>query len=186
MEVGQSMADVTAIDVLDMHYYDGSGGSYIVPAPAGSPYSYLIRNQNDGLSHDVTLGVVEATGFTISKVPLAVTVGNAVQTEGTPVNLASVLPATVATGVNGEDLSIAYASSGNTAATEEGTYPITGTLGDDTGQVSNYNVSLTSGTLTVNDAALTATATPPLTAVEGQPLSNVQVATFTDANPWAP
>ena len=184
LEVGKSMADVTAIDILDLHSYDGPGGSNIVAAPAGSPYSYLIRNQNDGQGHDVTLGVVEATGFTIGKAPLPVSAGNDSQSEGAPANLGQDLGTIIATGVNGENLTVAYSSTGDTAMAEEGTYLITATFTDGSGLLSNYNVTFTSGTLTVNDAPLTATATP-ISAVEGQPLTNVQVATFTDANPVA-
>ena len=35
LEAGKSMADVTAIDVLDLHYHDGPGGTRILAAPPG-------------------------------------------------------------------------------------------------------------------------------------------------------
>jgi uncharacterized repeat protein (TIGR03803 family) len=77
LEAGKSMAAVTAIDVLDLHYFDGPGGTQVVAAPAGSPYSYLLRNMNDGVYHDVTLGVVEATSFTIAQATPTVAVSDA-------------------------------------------------------------------------------------------------------------
>jgi hypothetical protein len=77
LEAGKSMAYVTAIDVLDLHPYDGPGGTHVETAPAGSPYSYLLRNMNDGAGHDVTLGVVEATPFTIIQATPTVQVSDA-------------------------------------------------------------------------------------------------------------
>ena len=121
----------------------------------------------------------------VNQAPLTVNVGNDSQIEGSPANLGQDLGATIATGVNGENLAITYSSLGDTTAAAVGAYPITATLTNGSGLLSNYNVTLTNGTLTVNDAPLTATATP-ISAVEGQPLNNVKVATFTDANPTAP
>lgn len=59
------------------------------------------------------------------------------------------LPGTISTGVNGQNLSITYSSTGDTATAAVGTYPITGTLGNGTGVTSNYTVNLVNGTLTV-------------------------------------
>ncbi len=58
-EASKSMANVVAIDVLDLHAYDGPGGTQVLPAPHGSPYSYELLNQNDGASYHVLLGVME-------------------------------------------------------------------------------------------------------------------------------
>ncbi len=44
------------------------------------------------------------------------TIGNDSQTYGTAANLAADLPATIATGVNGQNLTITYASTGDSAA----------------------------------------------------------------------
>jgi hypothetical protein len=73
-EVGRSMTYVTAIDVLGLHLYDGPGPSTIEPAPAGSPYAYLIHNYNDGVGDDITLGVVEGSPFTIAQATPTVSV----------------------------------------------------------------------------------------------------------------
>ncbi len=72
-DVGRSMAAVTAIDVLSLQLYDGPGGSQIEPAPAGSPYAYLIHNSNDGVGDDITLGVVEGSPFTIAQASQSIT-----------------------------------------------------------------------------------------------------------------
>src|SRR5262249_57092975 len=67
------------------------------------------------------------------------------------------LPSTIASGVNGEDLAIAYSSAGTsaTAHVAGGPYAITGALGDGTGQLSDYSATLKNGTLTVNPYAFT-------------------------------
>ena len=103
---------------------------------------------------DYTL--VGATGtVTISPYALTYTIGNDQQTYGAAVNLASDLPATFATGVNGDTLDISYASTGDTATAHVGSYPITGVVSNGAGLASDYTVTLTNGTLTVNPYALT-------------------------------
>ena len=121
-----------------------------------------------------------AVAVTINRFAFSYTIHNDSQTEGTPANLTSDLPSTIATGVGSQNLAIAYNSIGDTGAAQEGTYPITGVLSNGTGLAANYNVSLTNGTLTVNDAPLSATGTA-VTATEGAAFSNVQVGTLTDA-----
>src|SRR4029079_9156370 len=59
--------------------------------------------------------------------------------------------------VNGENLAIAYASTGNTVTANVGGYGITGVVSDGTGLASNYMVTLTPGTLTVNPKAISYT-----------------------------
>jgi hypothetical protein len=81
------------------------------------------------------------------------TIGNDSQTYGTPANLAADLPATIVTGINGQNLAISYSSTGDTATAHVGSYAITGTLSNGTGLVSNYSVTLNPGTLTVNPFA---------------------------------
>ena len=83
---------------------------------------------------------------------LSYTIGSDSQSYGSAANLAKDLPGTITTGVNGENLSIAYASTGDTGTAHAGTYAITGTASNGTGLASNYAVSLTSGTLTVSAA----------------------------------
>jgi Ca2+-binding RTX toxin-like protein len=60
IEVGKSLDNVPfdGIDVLDCHPFDGPGGTFVVDC-GGLPYSYCLRNQNDGVGNDVTLGVRE-------------------------------------------------------------------------------------------------------------------------------
>jgi hypothetical protein len=53
--------------------------------------------------------------------------------------------------VNGENLNIAYNSSGNTVAAVAGTYALNGTVSDGTGLLSNYKVTVNPGTFTVNN-----------------------------------
>ena len=66
----------------------------------------------------------------------------------------STLAGTIATGVNGEYLDIAYSSAGNTVTADVGSdSPITGALSDGTGLASDYSVTLTSGNLTVTPYA---------------------------------
>ncbi|MGA2256854.1 MAG: Ig-like domain repeat protein, partial [Thermoguttaceae bacterium] len=87
--------------------------------------------------------------LTVNKYAFSYTIGNDSQTYGTAVNLVTALGTTISTGVNGQNLDIAYASSGDTATATVGTYPITGTLSNGSGSLSNYSVTLTNGTLTV-------------------------------------
>ena len=59
------------------------------------------------------------------------------------------------TGVqNSDNITATYASTA-TAASPVGSYPITPTLVDPSGKLSNYSVSTTNGTLNVTPAALT-------------------------------
>ncbi len=85
------------------------------------------------------------------------TIANDSQTYGSPADLANDLGTTIA-GVNGETLGITYSSTGDTATAHVGSYDITGVVSDGTGLASDYSVTLTNGTLTVNPAQLTITA----------------------------
>jgi hypothetical protein len=113
-----------------------------------------------------------ATGldpFIIDPASLKVTVPSLAKTYGQAIDLGAVLGATIPTGVNNENLKIAYASAGAAASTpvRDGGYPITAHLSDGTGQLSNYSVKVVSGTLTVTPAPLTVTANN-LTKIEGE------------------
>jgi len=92
--------------------------------------------------------------FTISPATISYTIGNDSHAYGSTANLAADLPATFNTGINGQNLSLAYSSLGNTTTTHVGTSPITGVVSDGTGgsagQATDYTVNLTSGTLTVS------------------------------------
>jgi CSLREA domain-containing protein len=58
----------------------------------------------------------------------------------------------------GDNITANYASAGASASATVGSYPITATLNDPDNKLNNYNVTLSTGTLTVDSAMLTATA----------------------------
>jgi hypothetical protein len=119
--------------------------------------SYVISQGTLVSDSDYT---IRFTGNTLTITPYAFTyhIGSDSQTYGSPANLAGDLPATISTGINGENLAIAYTSAGDAATAHVGSYAITGALGDGTGLMSDYSVTLINGTLTVNPKALTVTA----------------------------
>jgi hypothetical protein len=117
-------------------------------------------SSSDVGSYAITKGSLAATGNytigTFNQGTLAVTpysftyqIANDSQTYGIAANLAHDLGTTINTGVNGQNLDITYSSTGDTATAAVGTYPITGTLSDGIGKLSNYDVTLLPGTLTV-------------------------------------
>ncbi len=123
----------------------------------GSPYAITgtLSNGTGQLSdYSVTL---KNGSLTVNPYAFTYQIGNDSQTYGSPANLAADLPGTVGTGVNGENLSIAYASTGDTATAHVvgSPYAITGTLSNGTGQLSDYSVTLKNGQLTVNPYAFT-------------------------------
>ncbi|HEX7450464.1 MAG TPA: hypothetical protein VF306_23085, partial [Pirellulales bacterium] len=95
--------------------------------------------------------------FSITPAKVSYTIGNDKQVYGSPADLAKDLGTTIATGINGETLGITYASTGDTATANVGSYDITGTLSAGSGALSNYTVTLTNGTLTVDPYAFTYT-----------------------------
>ncbi len=127
----------TSKDVL------GTGGSTLVVT------GYTVNDGNGG--KDYTVSTQSAAG-TVNPYAFSYTIGNDSQTYGSPANVAADLAATLSTGVNGEDLAITCSSSGDSATAAAGSYPITATVANGTGLISNYAVTLTSGTLTVNQA----------------------------------
>jgi hypothetical protein len=136
----------------------GSGGSTLVVSDTVSA----------GATADYVITTNTATG-TISPYAFTYQIGNDSQTFGYPVNFATDLGTTIPTGVNGENLSIAYSSTGDAASATVGTYSITATLSDGTGKLSDYNPTPSYGTLTVTIPSqsvyvLNATASGALTA----------------------
>ena len=117
-------------------------------APVGS-YSIMVSGLT---STDYAITFVPGT-LTVNKYAFSYTIGNVSQTYGSPANLAADLGTTIKTGVNGQNLDIAYASSGDTATAAVGAYPITGTVSNGSGLLSNYSVTLNPGTLTVTTLA---------------------------------
>lgn len=137
-------------------YYSSTGnnptanvGNYAINATVTSG-SGLVSN------YDVTVvpGTLAVTPKTITH-----TVGSASHAYGQTVDLGALLGTSINTSVNGETLSIAYSSAGNTTSAAAGNYAITGSIADGTGLASNYNVILTPGLLTVTGATLTGSAT---------------------------
>ena len=91
----------------------------------------------------------------ISQANVSYTIASQSQTYGTPAVLSN---PTISTGVNGETLVITESSTADTATADVGAAPITGVVGNGSGLFSDYNVTLTNGTLNVTPAALTVTA----------------------------
>jgi hypothetical protein len=118
-----------------------------------------------GSIKEVSVGAPErdvSVSGTVNQAPISYTIQNDSQTYGSPANLAVDLPGSFTTGINNETLSIGnYFSSGDTATANVGHYDITGTASDGTGahagKLSNYQVTLTKGTLTVNQAPISYT-----------------------------
>jgi hypothetical protein len=102
-----------------------------------------------GLTTDYTATLTNGT-LRVNRYQFSYTIGNDTQVYGSPANLTADLPSTIATGVNGQNLKISYASSGDAASADVGTYAISATLANGTGLTSDYSVTLTDGTLTVN------------------------------------
>ena len=129
----------------------------ITTVPASSHAGNYAITASGAFDPNYTIGYAAGT-LTVNKFAFTYAIHNDSQTYGTKANLAIDLPGTISTGVNNQNLSIAYSSSGDTSTAHVGNYAITGTLSSGSGQTSDYSVTLTSGTLTVNPATLTITA----------------------------
>jgi predicted outer membrane repeat protein len=120
-----------------------AAGEHVLEGP------YAISQGTLAADPNYSLTFVGST-LTITPAPLAITIGNDSQSYGAPANLYADLPATVDTGVQGEDLAlIYYFSPGDTDGAAAGTYPIEGDVGDGTGLTSDYNPTFIPGNLTV-------------------------------------
>ena len=135
----------TAFDVFGSHTYGKAGAT-------ASPIQVTITDVGGAASNNTSYTP------TVSPYAFSYTIQSDSQTYSSPAKLAADLPATISTGIDGENLSIVYASVGDTAGAQVGSYAIAGSLSDGTGFASNYSVTLTNGTLTVNPAPLTITA----------------------------
>ena len=120
---------------------------------SGTPYTLIAVYDGDA-SHQASQ---QSTSLTITPYAFTYQIGNDSQVYGTAANLANDLGTTIPTGVNGQDLDIAYSSTGDTATAHviTGGYAITGTVSTGTGEAGDYSVTLKSGTLTVNSYAFT-------------------------------
>ncbi len=129
-----------------------------------------------GLTSDYNVTLSAGT-LTVNPYAFNYPIGGDSQTYGSAANLAADLPATIGTGVNGENLNIAYGSSGDvgTAQVQTNGYAITGTLSTGTGLLTDYNVTLLSGTLTVNQATPIITWATPQSITYGTALNGTQL-----------
>jgi MBG domain (YGX type) len=116
-----------------------------------------VVSDGTGLATDYMVNLTNGT-LTVNPAAISYTIGNASHDYGSTVNLATVLGTTFSTGVKGENLGITYSSTGNTVTANVGTYPLTGVVSNGTGLTTDYMVTLTNGTLTVNRVHLTVTA----------------------------
>jgi len=141
---------------LDITY--SSTGDTGTAHVAGSPYAVTgVPSDGTGKLSDYMV-TLKNGALTVNPYAFTYQIGNDSQTYGSPANLASDLGTTINTGVNGEKLDIAYASSGETATAKVGAYAISGMLANGTGLLSSYAITLINGMLTVSPAALTITA----------------------------
>src|SRR5207253_536201 len=129
-----------------------SGACATAPAHVSTYAITGALSDGSGLASDYTVTFTNGT-LTVNPFAFNYTIGNDNQTYGSPANLAADLPSTLSTGVNGENLAITYSSSGDTTTAHVSSYAITGTLSDGSGLASDYTVTLTNGTLTVNSFA---------------------------------
>jgi sugar lactone lactonase YvrE len=109
--------------------------------------------------------------LTVNKAPLSVTVNNQ------SMNFGGTVPSLTGTlaGVVGSDgITATYATTGSSSS-PVGPYPITATLNDPNSKLSNYTVTNTPGTLTVNKATATITWAAPAAIIYGTPLNAAQL-----------
>jgi hypothetical protein len=117
-------------------------GSSVTDAPGGTG-SWTFEGGTNYLDESGSAAIV------INKADLAITVGSVTKTFGQTINLANILGTTINTGVNGENLSISHTFAGTQAAALVGDYAINCVVGSGTGLLSNYNVTVKPGTVTV-------------------------------------
>ena len=137
---------------------------------AGGPYSITIGTLTANANY--TIGFTDNV-LTITPAPLSVTANSKSKTYGAP---NPTLDGTLTGVVNGDDITASY----STTATQfsdvvAGGYAITATLNDPDGLLSNYTVTSTGGTLTINRANQTITWSNPADIVYGTPLSGTQL-----------
>jgi hypothetical protein len=123
-------------------YTTVNAGTGLTLVPTGT-----VSDGNGGNNYTVTF--VNSASGTITQYAFTYQIGNDSHVYGTTDNFATDLGTTISTGVNNETLGISYSSTGNTTTALVGTYPITGTLSNGTGLLSNYKVTVQNGTLSV-------------------------------------
>ena len=153
----------TGINGQNLSIAYSSAGNTTTTDVGTSPITGVVSNGTGGtagLASDYTVNLTNGV-LTINPATISYTIGNDSHAYGSTANLTADLPGTIATGVNGQNLSIAYSSAGNTTTTDVGTSPITGVVskgtGGTAGLASDYTVNLTNGVLTINPATISYT-----------------------------
>src|SRR4029079_16517593 len=134
--------------------YSSTGNT--ATANVGSYAITGVVSNGTGLATNYSVTLTDGS-LTVTQKAISHTIGNDSQTYGSPATLATALGTTFLTGVNGENLGIAYSSTGNTATANVGSYAITGVVSNGTGLATNYSVTLTDGSLTVTQKAISHT-----------------------------
>jgi hypothetical protein len=128
-----------------------SAGADTTADVAGSPYQIVPSDAlGTGLSNYTI--IYQNGSLAVNAYAFRYLIASDKQGYGTAANLAADLGTTISTGVNDENLRITYSSVGDTSTANLGSYDITGTLSNGTGQLDDYDVTLTDGTLTVDRA----------------------------------
>ena len=125
-----------------------SNGAAATAHVLGSPYA-IIPGDAVGTGLGNYSIMYQDGALTLTPYSFRYTIASDHQTYGTPANLAADLGTTISTGVNGQNLDIAYSSAGDSSTTNIGSYDITGMLSSGTGELADYDLTLTPGTLTV-------------------------------------
>jgi len=129
-----------------------SGGSTRVPGEDAGGYAIQQGTLTAGPNYEVAF---VGDNLTITARPLTVTPDSQIKTYG---DTLTAFTGTVDGIKNGDPITASYRSAGAVPEAGVGAYVITAVLADPAGKLSNYNVTLNTGTLTVNKAPLTITA----------------------------
>ena len=139
---GATLGSATGVNGENLNSSVTLGGETFTNVPGGTA-TWTFTGGTNYTDQSGSVAIV------INKATLTINVGIASKVFGQSINLASVLGATVNTGVNGETLHISYTSTGVPEAALVGPYSINGSVRNGTGMLSNYNVTVNPGTLTV-------------------------------------
>jgi hypothetical protein len=164
---GNGFADTTGVNgspttslegvTLQVIYYQNGQAFETPPTHAGTYWAVVVFDGSTDYADTYT-----HTVFTITQAAVTLTIGNDSQIIGTPANLAQDLGSTINTGIAGQNFGINYTSPGDTTTAALGQYPIYGTVSSGTGLLSDYQVTLNPGTLTVNPKSKTFVVTSAL------------------------